>query len=476
MPTTALTAPLRQSPLGNSPLRILPLGTWPLRIPPLRTSLIRTSIATLALAAPLAFVANPLTAQQPAPTSYPSSWNAALAERADVKSAMATIEQNFPVQLEEWIRLTEMPAKSGQEQARGTYIKAVFEKEKLRTTVDSIGNVIGVRKGTGGGPTIVIMAHMDVVFANTTPKKVRRVGDTLFAPGVGDNTASVANMLATIRTMNATGFKHKGDIIFIATVQEEVGLKGAAYWLDHNPRPDLLIAPDGAFGSVAYGALGIYWTKYVFTSPGGHTLASRGRATPVRALAEAIDRLYQIQFSALPDGAVLNIGQIHGGDIFNSIPQELYFTIDLRSPDPVLLDSLDRLITRTTQEVADKHKIGLKVEVDQKNQAGGTAKQLEPARAHPLVQTAVDINRFLGISAGMPGAQEAVPTGATDANPGVVRKIPSIAIGGSRASGGHQLTEYALASTALPSTKLLYLLTATFADGINVVSGARAVP
>jgi acetylornithine deacetylase/succinyl-diaminopimelate desuccinylase-like protein len=422
----------------------------------------------------LLFAAMPLAAQPAAP--YPTSWDPSLLERPDVKAAMTMLEKNFPQQIEEWVRLTEMPGKSGQEQVRGAYVKAAFEKEGLKPTVDSIGNVIAVRKGTGGGPTIVIMAHMDVVFPNETPKKVRRSGDTLYAPGVGDNTASVANMLATLRTMNATKFVSKGDIIFIGTTQEEVGLKGAEYWLRTNPRPDLLIVPDGAYGSVAYGALGIYWTKYVFTSPGAHTLASRGRPTPVRAVAAAIDRLYQLQFPALPDGAVMNIGQIHGGDIFNAVPQELYFTVDLRSSDPVLLDSLDRTITRVTQDVAAEYKVGLRVEVDQKNQAGGTEKQLAGARAHPLVQTAIDINRALGISSGMPGAAEAVATGATDANPGVVRKIPSIAIGGSKASGAHQLTEYALASTALPSTKLLYLLTATFADGVKVVPPAKIVP
>lgn len=422
----------------------------------------------------LLLAAAPLAAQQPVP--YPTSWDPTLLERADVKSAMAMLEKNFPQQLEEWVRLTEMPGKSGQEQARGAYVKAAFEKEGLKPTVDSIGNVVAVRKGTGGGPTIVIMAHMDVVFPNDTPRKVRRSGDTLFAPGVGDNTASVANMLATLRTMNATRFASKGDIIFIGTTQEELGLKGAEYWLRTNPRPDLLIVPDGAFGSVAYGALGIYWTKYVFTGPGAHTLASRGRPTPVRAVAAALDRLYQLQFPALPDGAVMNIGQIHGGNIFNAVPQELYFTVDLRSSDPVLLDSLDRTITRVTQEVATEYKVGLRVEIEQKNQAGGTEKQLAGARAHPLVQTAVDINRALGISTGMPGAMEAVATGATDANPGVVRKIPSIAIGGSKANGAHQLTEYALASTALPSTKLLYLLTATFADGVKVVPPAKIVP
>ena len=92
------------------------------------------------------------------------------------------------------------------------------------------------------------------------------------------------------------------------------------------------------------------------------------------------------------------------------------------------------------------------------------------------MQTAIDINRALGMTPGMPGASEAVATGATDANPGVVRKIPSIAIGGSKANGAHQLTEFALASSALPSTKLLYLLTATFADGIKIVPPAKIVP
>jgi acetylornithine deacetylase/succinyl-diaminopimelate desuccinylase-like protein len=431
---------------------------------------ILVAAACAALSVSLPFAA-PLAAQ-----SYPTSWNPELLKRADVRSALTLFEQRFPSQLDEWIRLTEMPGKSRLEQQRGAYVKQVFEQEGLKVSVDSIGNVTGVRKGTGGGPTIVIAAHTDVVFPPETNRKVRRSGDTLFAPGVGDNTASVANMLSTLRVMNATKFTSTGDIIFIGTVQEELGLKGMEYWLQHNPKPDLLIVPDGAYGSLSYGALGIYWTMFVFTHPGAHTLSSRGIPTPVKAVAKAIDRLYQLQFDALPNGAVMNIGQIHGGNIFNAVPQELYFTVDLRSSDPALLDSLDRAITRITQEVAAEQKVGLRVEIEQKSGAGGTEKQLEGARAHPLVQTAIDINRALGISAGMPGASEAVATGATDANPGVVRKIPSIAIGGSKATGAHQLTEYAIASSALPSTKLLYLLTATFANGVKIVPPAKIVP
>ncbi|HYW32130.1 MAG TPA: M20/M25/M40 family metallo-hydrolase [Gemmatimonas sp.] len=434
--------------------------------------LTRATALTIALTSAAAgALATPLSAQ-----TFPTSWDPALLRRADVKSAMSQLETQFPKQVEEWIRIAEMPGKSRQEQVRGAYVKRVFEEEGLQVSVDSIGNVTGVRKGTGGGPRVVIAAHTDIVFPPEVSTKVRRSGDTLFAPGIGDNTASVANMLATLRTMNATKFTSKGDIVFIATVQEELGLKGMEYWLNHNPKPDLLIVPDGEYGSIAYGALGIYWTKYVFTHPGAHTLSSRGAPTPVRAVADAISRLYQLRFGPLPDGAVMNIGQVHGGNIYNAVPQELYFTVDLRSSDPALLDSLDRTITRIVQQVADTQKVGLRVEVEQKITAGGTEKQLAGARAHPLVQTAIDINRTLGMSRGMPGAAEAVATGATDANPGVVRKIPSIAIGGSKATGAHQLTEFAITSSALPSTKLLYLLAATFADGIRIVPPAKITP
>lgn len=442
-----------------------------LRSIPLATpfALLLAILLAAALAAPLASLA---AQQQP----YPTAWDPALLNRPDVKAALEHLERGFPKQVEEWIRLTGMPGKSEHEQQRAAYVRAEFEKEGLVVRSDSIGNVTGVRKGTGGGPTIVFAAHMDIVHAMETNLAVRHSGDTMHAPGIFDNTASVANMFATVRALNAAKLVTKGDLIFIATVQEELGLRGMAYWLAHNPKPDLLIAMDGGLGAVAYGALGIYWTRYRFTAAGAHTLNSRGRPTPVKALADAVQRIYAIQPSPLPNGAVINVGQVHGGVIFNGIPQDLYFTVDLRSPDPVLLDSLDRQITRIVQGAADREKVELKVEIDTKNGAGGTARMLEPARRHPLVQTAIDIQKQLGVSFGMPGAVEALATGSTDANIGVVMGVPSIAIGRSYGGNQHTVTEWADRPSALLGTKLTLLLAATFGDGIRPVPPRRFVP
>lgn len=425
----------------------------------------RTTLPSTILALVLWTVASNAAAQP----SYPTSWDPALLRRPDVRAALATLEHGMPAHLEEWIAIAEMPGKSRSEQQRAAYVKMAMESEGLRVTVDSIGNVIGVRAGTGRGPTVVFAAHMDIVHALETNLKVRRAADSLHGPGIFDNSASVANMLAVIRAMNAAKIRTRGSLVFVATVQEELGLRGMNFWFEHNPKPDLLISMDGGLGPINYGALGIYWTKYVFTSPGSHTVTSRGKPTPVKALADAVQRIYELHFPALPEGAVINVGQIHGGLIYNGVPQELYFTVDLRSPDPILLDSLDRAIGRIVQDAATKEKVGLRVEVEQKNQAGGTTAQLEPARRHPLVQTAVDIQKQLGID-GLPGAPEAIATGSTDGNVGVVRGVPSIAIGRSYGGNQHTLSEWADAPSALPATKMVLLLAVTFGDGIRTVA------
>ena len=290
-----------------------------------------------------------------------------------VQDAVKWIDDNYDAQVEEWIRITEIPGKSQHEQERGAYVRAQMEAEGLEVTTDSIGNVTGIRRGTGGGPTIVFAAHMDTVHPLDTDVTVRRDGDILRAPGIFDNSASVANMLATIRAMNRAGVRTQGDLIFVATVQEELGLVGMGYWFDQNPGvADMLVAMDGGLGGVSYGALGIYWTRYWFRGEGSHTNSSTGKPHPVRALAEAVDHIYELQIPEGRGGAVYNIGMIGGGKIFNGIPQDVFFTMDLRSVNPVLLDSLDAEIESRVKAAAEHHKVRWDMEREQHLTAGGT--------------------------------------------------------------------------------------------------------
>jgi hypothetical protein len=140
--------------------------------------------------------------------------------------------------------------------------------------------------------------------------------------------------------------------------------------------------------------------------------------------------------------------------------------------NPTLLDSLDNEVNARARHAAEAEKVQFEREVVQRNAAGGTEEMLRDRRAHPLVQTAIDIHRFVGID--LPRGREAVATGSTDSNAGVVRGIPSISIGRSIGGNQHTLSEWAHWPSALPASKMVLLLAVSMGD--SPPTGARIVP
>jgi acetylornithine deacetylase/succinyl-diaminopimelate desuccinylase-like protein len=265
----------------------------------------------------------------------------ALLKQPDVAKALQSVDDRSSAIVEEWIHLVEIPAPSGKEQVRAQYIKAEMEKLGLTDIrVDDMFNVSGVRKGSGGGPSVVFAAHTDTVFPEATPIHVKREGDILTAPGVGDDTSNLMATLEMFRALNRGGVRTKGDLIFLASVQEELGLLGAKHWLQSSGyKPDMFVAVDLAANQVWYGALRISQFKFFYTSPGAHTMESRGGPSPAKAVAKAINALYEIPLPPIAPGLdsfklpVINVGMLGGGTVVNAVPREAWFTVDLRSLD-----------------------------------------------------------------------------------------------------------------------------------------------
>ncbi|UCG84728.1 MAG: M20/M25/M40 family metallo-hydrolase, partial [Gemmatimonadota bacterium] len=154
-------------------------------------------IITVLLSCPLGTLA--------AQTVYPTKFSPQLVQLPAVRDALSYIDTSFEQQVGEWIRITEIPAPSRLEDERGQYVRSQMEELGLEVTVDSMGNVTGRHRGAGGGPTLAFAAHMDTVHPLGTNLSVRRESGRLLAPGVFDNSASVANMLAAARAIQAAG-------------------------------------------------------------------------------------------------------------------------------------------------------------------------------------------------------------------------------------------------------------------------------
>ncbi len=391
-------------------------------------------------------------------SAQPGWFKASLLDQPEVKKALASVDQRATAIIDEWIKIVEIPAPSGKEQARAAYIRAEMEKlglNEIRT--DDMFNVSGVRKGTGGGPSVVFAAHTDTVFPENTDLKVKREGDVLRAPGVGDDTSNLMAVLEMFRALNRGGVRTKGDLIFLASVQEEVGLVGAKHWLETSGyKPDLFVATDLASSQVWYGALRIDQFKFFYTSPGAHTMESRGGPSPAKAVAKAITALYEIPLPPMAEGLdsfklpVINVGMLGGGTVVNAVPREAWFTVDLRSLDSATQDRLQSAVVSTAKRIGEQEGVGFRME---QKMGIDYSKALPQAQRlnHPLVQTALATSNYFR----KPGTPEILPVdvGSTDANIAVSMGIPAVAVGATRERMPHRLEENTDASSIVPGIK-----------------------
>jgi tripeptide aminopeptidase len=409
----------------------------------------------ISLAVLLLLTALPLQAQ--------TNWfSQARLKRPEMVKALDSLNETAIV--DEWVRVTEIPAPSGKEQARADYVRAELQKLGLTDIrTDEMLNVSGVRKGTGGGPSVAFAAHLDTVFPASTDIKVKRDGDTLRAPGIGDDTANVVAMLEAFRALNRAGIKTKGDLIFLASTQEEVGLKGAKYWLTRSGyKPDMFVALDVSSNEVWYGALRIDMLKFFYTAPAVHTLFSRNAASPAKAVSKAIRAVYDIPLPPLAEGVgevrlpTINVGMLGGGTVSNAIPSESWFTVDLRTLDTPTHDRLRKEVIETARRAADEEHVGFRAEHTLVTEDYSKALPKEQRLNHSLVQTAVATANHFRKS----GTAAIVPKdlGSTDANIAISLGIPAIAAGTVLSANPHQLEENAQASSIVPGIRQLIAL------------------
>ena len=100
-----------------------------------------------------------------------------LAASAVMKQALDHLKIDEARFVKEAIQLSEIPAPTFQESLKGQAFAALLRANGLSNVrIDSIGNVIGVRKGSGQGPTIAVIAHLDTVFDAKVDVKVKKKG------------------------------------------------------------------------------------------------------------------------------------------------------------------------------------------------------------------------------------------------------------------------------------------------------------
>jgi tripeptide aminopeptidase len=354
-----------------------------------------------------------------------------LKDSADFKQAAVFIDGEYDRFVRELIALTEIPSPPFKEQQRAKAFLEMLKQAGLSDVeMDPEGNVMGVRKGTGGGPLLAVLAHLDTVFPEGTDVRVKREGTRLAAPGVGDDTRGLALMLAVVRAMNAVKFKTASDVLFVGNVGEEGegDLRGAKYLLQKGKYKDRIkqfIAIDGGDQSIiTRGGVGSRRYRVTFKGPGGHSYGAFGLVNPAFAMGNAIAKISRMQVPASPK-TTFNVGVVSGGTSVNAIPFNVQMDVDLRSESCAELQKLaDTFLGLVRQAVDEENHTRSTREgrIDADPKLIGDRPCGETLATAPLVQTTAAVITAFGMT-------PRFEISSTDSNVPMNMGIPAVTIG-----------------------------------------------
>ena len=392
-----------------------------------------------------------------------------LAEEPKIKAAFKKIDKLEKNTQENLIFLTEIPAPPFNEDKRAeAFAKLLKNAGADRVFIDKVGNVIAELKGSDE-KTVLIEGHLDTVFPIGTDVRVKMRGDTLFAPGVGDDTRGLALIITLLQAINDAKIRTNATIYFAVTVGEEgLGdLRGVKYLFNSEDiNIDSYIAVDGGgLNRVVTSAVGSHRYRVTFKGPGGHSWGAFGLVNPHHALGRAIEYFTNIadQYSRTKGPKVsYNVGRIGGGTSVNSIPFESWMEVDMRSSNPKRLQKMVNLLDAMQRALSDQNDLGRtsdKMIVDIKmvgNRPAGKVDQNDP-----LVQRTMASISYLG---GMPK----LGSGSTNSNIPFSRNIPAVTIGrGGSGKHGHSLNEWWLNEDGNLAIKNALLILVSQAGGLK---------
>ena len=325
-------------------------------------------------------------------------------------------------------QICEVPAPTFEEGERAAFVADLWRAAGLDVQVDEIHNVTAAT-GVGNGPRVLLAAHLDTVFPAGTDVTVQRAGGRWLAPGIGDNSASLAVLTQLAR--NVSSLPGPLPRITLAAPVGEEGrgdLRGMKKLLANREGEfDFVIAVDGHLGSIVDRAVGSRRYEFAFKGPGGHSWGDYPTPSAVHAMADAMSALNGLEVPTSPRSSY-NLGTVRGGTSITAIAEHASFDLDLRSVDPDALAKLEKTALALVRDAAVQQRI----EVDIKKIGDRPAAVVDNSS---LVRCARDALQEHGITA-------STSAGSTDANAALAAGIPSVCLGVYRGGDAHRLSEW----------------------------------
>ena len=335
--------------------------------------------------------------------------------------------------IEQATAIQQIAAPTFHEAERAAYVLRQFEKLGLQdTTIDDVFNVYGRLPGTDRTrPAVMVAAHTDTVFPQDTDLTLKREGNVIYGPGLGDNCFGVAGLLSLLGALRHVSIVPGGDIWFVAPSREEGmgdlgGMKQVYAALAD--RIGYVINLEGlAFGHIYHAGIAVRRLRITASAEGGHSWLHFGRASAVHAITQLGAKIIALE-PPKTHRTTFNIGMIEGGQGINVIASSASLWLDLRSETSETLAGFEQAVRQLVDRLQTSD-VTFEIEVVGNRPAGNIPTD------HPLVRGALAALHQVNV-------QGMLETGSTDGNVPLAAGCPAVTIGITRGGNAHRLDEY----------------------------------
>ena len=402
------------------------------------------ALALAALCAPAA-QAQGFSAVAPTPSQVRPAVDQAYAQllaAPQMQALLDAVKADHERSVEDLKMLTEIEAPPFHEQKKAEAFLARMKALGLADAkMDAEGNVVGLRRGTGHGPVLLISAHLDTVFPAGTDVKVKDLGNgRLAAPGISDDTRGLAVLLSWLKVLNEQHIQTVGDLLFVGNVgEEELGnLRGMKrLFADHLDIDGMVGLEPATDGTVLILGTGSHRYEVTFKGPGGHSYGAFGQVpSAIHGMGRAIAKIADIQTPSFPK-TTFTVGTVSGGTSVNTIAPEAKMAVDIRSDQmEPLLETEKKVLAAIDEAVAEENKRWNVHTLSVRTQLIGDRPGGRTPADSVIVEAATRANAAFGHRTLLTGA-------STDANVPMSLGIPAIVIGGGGKTGGfHAMSEW----------------------------------
>lgn len=330
------------------------------------------------------------------------------------------------------VMMGEIPAPTFKEDERIDFLINRFKEADLQeNSIDEVGNGVGILKGEAGENYILVVAHADTVFDESTDHTIQVHKDKVTGPGVADNSLGLSTVATLPTLLERLNIKLKDNLILMGATRSlgRGNLEGLRSFLSNYDEPIKAgIGLEGVeLGRLSHTSIGMKRGEIHCQVPEEYNWSRFGDASAILTLNEVINKINNIRLPQRPRTSIV-MGSIKGGSSFNTTALNATLRFEIRSESSEQVQSIHRNFEEIVSEVSSKSGDTIELDIFAQREPGGIP------YTHPLIRNTRKIMDQLQIDP-RPGPS------TSELSTFIDRNIPAVTLGLTEGDHIHEKNE-----------------------------------